>query len=415
MPVDFLGAVFFDGVEAIPYYEQIKQYGPWLLALGLTKRYFMGASNTWERKLHGRVAIVTGGTSGVGAVVAHDLAQKGAQVILLVRRMDEWTANYIDGLRAATGNELIYAEEADLGDFYSVRKFATKWIDNAPPRPLHMVICCAGVASPPMLPRQATVDGLEQQLQVNYLGHYHLLTLLEPAIKAQPADRDVRIILATCVSNVMANFDVDDLEFSKRGYPASSPWRVFGAAKLELGMFAYEFQRQMNAYERPDKLPPNVHVCMVDPGLMRSPSFKRFASMGSLIGLLIYLILWPIWWLFLKSSSDGAQSFLYAAMSPDVEQRFDVSYISECRIRNKPPRKELADEALQKDLYEKTKALILDTEKKSVIRRKTEDAQNGAQSQASKDAKPSTGPADTPPGNSTANGKNDKKTRRRKA
>jgi NAD(P)-dependent dehydrogenase (short-subunit alcohol dehydrogenase family) len=374
MPVNFIGAVFFEGTKVIPYYEQIKRYGPYVVGVGLMKRYFMGTSNTWERQLHGRVVLITGGTSGVGACIAQELAQKGAQIILLVKRLDEWVAAYVEQLRELTNNELIYAEEADLGDFYSIRKFATRWIDNTPPRPLHMIVCCAAVALPPRLPRHATADGLEQHLQVNYLGHYHLLTLLEPAIKAQPADRDVRIILATCVSSVMADFDITDLEFSKRGYPLSAPWKSFGASKLELGMFAYEFQRQMNAYERPDKLPNNVHLCLVDPGLMRSPSFKRFVSFGSLFGLLIYLILWPIWWLFLKSSAGGAESFLYAAMAPDIEQATDVSYISDCRIRQEPPRKEYSNEALQRELFKASGELILETEKKTVVRRKQAEA-----------------------------------------
>lgn len=281
---------------------------------------------------------------------------------------------------------MIYAEECNLSDFYSIRKFATTWLDNSPPRRLDSIICCAGVALPPSLPRVACPNGIEQHIQINYLSHYHLLTLLSPAFRAQPPDRDVRIILTACVSSVMADFDANDLEFSKRGYPSYRPWLVLGASKLALTMFGYEFQKRLNTYERPDKAPSNIYVAVVDPGMMRSPSFKRFMSFGAIWGLLLYLLLWPIWWLFLKTSIDGSQSILYAAMCPDVTDSKEVSYISECRIRNKPPRKELDDQELQKDLYDFTEKIVLDVEKKKVAevkRREQKDKdQKGAEKRA---------------------------------
>ncbi|ANB11451.1 hypothetical protein AWJ20_4262 [Sugiyamaella lignohabitans] len=377
MPLNFLGSVITEGTGVIPYYDQIKRYGPPLLVTGLLKRYFAGATNTWERDLHGRVVIITGGTSGLGAAVARDLAERGAQLILLVKTtQDEWLVNFINDLRDLTGNHLIYAEEADLADFYSVRKFATKWINNSPPRRLDMVICCAGVALPPSSSRAATQDGVELHLQTNYMGHYHLLNILSPALRAQPPDRDVRVILTSCISSVMADFDIGDLEFSRRGYPSYRPWRVFGSSKLALTLFGYEFQRRLNEYERPDKAPNNVHVSIVDPGMMRSPSFKRFVSMGSLIGLLIYVLLWPIWWFFLKTSIDGSQSILFAAMSPEVKDTLEATYISECRVRQAPPRKEITSPELQKDLFEVTDKIVQETEKSSVIARKRMESKN---------------------------------------
>jgi NAD(P)-dependent dehydrogenase (short-subunit alcohol dehydrogenase family) len=399
MPLNFLGTVITEGTQSVPYYESIKRYGPYVLTLAALKRYFSGTNNNWERDLHGRVVIITGGTSGVGACVAREVAQRGAQVVLLVRKTaDEWLVNYINDLRDETGNHLIYAEEANLGDLYSIRKFVTNWLNNTPPRRLDMVICCAGAAIPPSVPRAATQDGVEYHLQINYLAHYHLLTLLSPALRAQPPDRDVRIILTSCVSNVMADFDMEDLEFSKRGYPLYRPWRVIGASKLALCMFGYELQRRLMAYERPDKCPQNVHVAIVDPGMMRSPSFKRFASMGTLLGLFVYLLLWPIWWLFLKTSVGGAQSLLFAAMSPEIrDQEADASYVSECRIRSRPPRKELSDVELQQKFYDLTEKTVVDIEKKSVIARKRTKGHTNEASRADSETPPEISKTDSEP------------------
>lgn len=393
MPVNFLGSLAFEGTKSVPYWDQIVKYGPWVLTTGLVKRYFSGATNTWERGMHGRVVIVTGGTSGLGAAVVRHLARSGAQIILLVRKIDEWTTEYVDQLREESGNALIYVEKADLADFMSVRKFATKWLDNSPPRRLDMIICCAATALPPTVPRQASEDGLEAHLQVNYLGHYHLLTLLSPSIRAQPPDRDVRIILTSCVSAVMGSIDVTDLEYTKRGYPRMSPYRIMGSSKLALTMFGYEFHKRTIAYERPDKAPNNIHLAIVDPGMMRSPSFKRFFSMGSILGLIIYVLLWPLWWLFLKTSNDGAQSILYAAMAPAVVEgegpEFATKYISDCTIRSKPPRKELEDAELQKSLFDVSGKIIEKAELESVKRAKL----------AEKDTKPSSGKPTTKPAN----------------
>ena len=134
MPVNFLTSVVFDG-PVIPYWKQIKEYGPIvgpiLLTLGGLKYYSHGATNTWDRDMHGKVFMITGGTSGIGAEIVYELGKRGAQLILLTRRTnDQWIAEYIEDLRDKTNNGLIYAEECDLNSLYSIRKFATKWLDN---------------------------------------------------------------------------------------------------------------------------------------------------------------------------------------------------------------------------------------------------------------------------------------------
>lgn len=326
----------------------------------------------------------------MGAEVAKELAKRGAQLILLVKdTSNSWLTEYVNDLRNATKNQLIYVEEANLESLYSVRKFATKWLDNSPPRRLDMIICCAGLSLPPFLPRSSTkYDGVETQFEVNYLAHYHLLTLLEPALKVQSADRDVRIVLTTCVSSVMGDLDIKDQEFKERPYPSSKPWRVFGAAKLQLALFGYEFQKRLNTYVRPDNQEaPKVSTIIVDPGLVRTPSFHRFISFGSLFGLLLYLLFWPFWWFILKTPWNGAQTILYAVMSPEFEGLQQVTYSSECRIRQSPPNlKVFKDEDFQKELFDKTAELIKDVEKRGVMERKREEvAEKVAETRASKE------------------------------
>lgn len=408
MPIEFLGTVLLEGTERIPYWEEIKRYAPPLIVGILLKLYFGGSSNTWERKLHGKVYIVTGGTSGVGAALVRELAGRGAQLVLLSSQMGEdtdnsaktWLTEYVEDLRAATGNELIYVEECDLSSLYSVRKFATRWLDNTPARRLDGVLCLAGESLPMQKLRTNSVDGVEIHMAVNYLGHFQLLTLLEPALRVQPPDRDVRVLVSSCMSENVGELQTTDLLWEERSYPASRPWKVFGTSKLLLHLFAKELQRRLETYDRPDKQPCGVRVNVVNPGLVRSPGLRRFVSMGSVWGLLAYLLLYPLFWVFLKSCEQGMQSYLFAVNSPNVFSAKGGAYIKECSVVGQGSRRELSDELLQRKVFEQTQHTIAALEKASALERNRgkkakakAGAKAGAKPDAKSDAKSKTNPA----------------------
>lgn len=377
MPLDYLGAVFFQQTHEIPYLEQIKLTLPPLVLAILLKLYTNGSTNTWERKLHGKVYIVTGGTSGIGAALVREMASRGAQLVLLTSQIGEdsensgklWMTDYINDLREVTGNEMIYAEYCDLSSLYSIRKFATRWLDNKPARRLDGVICLAGETLPIGKLRTNSIDGVEIQMAVNYLSHYHLLTLLAPALNVQPPDRDVRVILSSCLSQNMGDIEVQDLLWEERNYPVNKPWKVFGTSKLLLNMFSKEFQRQLTSYQRPDNQPCGVRVNIINPGIVRSPGTRRFLTMGSIFGLFLYILLYPIFWLFLKSSEQGMQSYLFGINSPVPYNGKGGHYIKECSILENEGRHELYDEGLQKKVFEITKDKIEHLERASALER----------------------------------------------
>lgn len=377
MPIDIVSTAVFDGPQAIPGWSYLVKYGPALAAAGAVKFYFAGSSNTFKRELHGRVYIITGGTSGLGAALAYELALKGAQLILLSRSTDDaWTVEFIEDLRDRTNNFMIYAEPCDLSLLHSVRLFATKWLDNQPPRRLDGVICCAADCVPRGRDRQVSVDGVENQIAVNYLAHYHLLTLLKPSLQVQPPDRDVRVILTTCTSQAAAKVDPKDVLWESRRYPANAPWQVFGTSKLLLGMFGRLFQRVLNEYERKDKAPCNIKVSVVNPGIMRSPSTRRFISMGTIWGLLFYILLYPLWYIFFKDAVQGSQSLLFALYAPVLAAKDGGNFIQECKILTKL-RPELNDIELQDEVFKETAARIEKLEKLSAIERKKQEKKLG--------------------------------------
>ncbi|KAK6544682.1 hypothetical protein TWF694_001368 [Orbilia ellipsospora] len=372
MPVEFLNQVVSHGVASVPYLPQILRFLPWAALIYGLRWFFAGQTNKVDRVMHGKVVMVTGGTSGLGAAIVDDLASKGAQIILLVRSThDSWLVDHISDLRSRHSNTLIYAEECDLSSLHSIRLFCTKWLDNAPPRRLDAIVLAAGIMSPPFAARELTKDGVECHWGVNYLANYHFLTLMTPALKVQPPDRDVRILVATCAAYMVGDLDLNDVEFLERGYPARRPWLVYGAAKIALMAFIVELQRQLDAYKRPDNMPVNVKCYSVDPGIMRSPGSRRWLSLGSVLGLLVYVITWPLWWIVLKSTDEGAQGFFAGLYDPEYARMKGGQFIRECRVSElrKP---EIEDEILGQQLCEVSKAQVEALEKTAAAARARE-------------------------------------------
>lgn len=307
------------------------------------------------------------------------LAERGAQIVLLVRQplSDPFLVDYIEDVRTQTNNELITAEHVDLESLHSIRQFATKWVDNAPPRRLDMIILCANTMTPPGGKPTISEDGLETTWGLNYLANFHLLSILSPALRAQPPDRDVRIIFGTCAAYMGGKLpDLDPKTSASKSKTSTgkadfAPSAVYAASKLAVMTFAVAFQKHLTSYARPDKKPMNARVLIVDPGWTRTPGMRRFLTFGSLWGLALYLVTWPLWWLVLKSGDQGAQTFLYAAMEAQYGRGEGGYFLKECRRVNWT-KKEIDDEVIQKKLWENSEKTIEVLEKESAKRRAAE-------------------------------------------
>ncbi|RJE20350.1 hypothetical protein PHISCL_07314 [Aspergillus sclerotialis] len=375
MPIPIITQGITEGLSSIPYSYTVLKIAPWILLLVALKYYFGGARNSSERLMHSKV--VMGGTSGIGASVVYELAVRGAQIILLTKQhpSDIFLVEYIDDLRKSTGNQLIYAEQVDLSSLYSIRTFATKWIDNAPPRRLDMLILCGNTAVPSRGHREQTSDGLDEEWQVNYLANFHLLSILSPALRAQPAHRDVRVVFMSCPSYIGAKFDLKLTEIDHTAAPSEGAKirrTKAGTGKIQKPPTKQaKLPKHLNAYKRPDGQPPCTRVITVDPGLCRTPGTRRWLTGGTLWGLLLYLLTWPIWWLVLKSPQQGAQSVLYAVMEARFGRGEGGWFIKECREVD-VARTEIKDEGIGKSLWEFSQAQIETREKEGAVKRALE-------------------------------------------
>ncbi|KAI1434445.1 short chain dehydrogenase/ reductase [Xylaria sp. CBS 124048] len=373
MPLPFLYDTVVNGAPAwVPIWAR----DPWnickvvavIVLLWSIKFYSNGAKNRANRSMHGRVVMITGGTSGIGAAVTRELALRGAQIVLLTRLppSNPFLADQIGALRQETNNQMIYAEEVDLASLHSIRKFATKWIDNAPPRRLDTIILCANTLMPPGHKRVETEEGIEEMWMVNYLANFHLLGILSPALRAQPVDRDVRIIMPTCSSYIGSPSLGDAL--SKKKW---SPRAAYARSKLAMMVFGQAFQKHLDAYKRPDQMPINARVIFVDPGFARTPGMRRWLTRGSILGLFLYVFGYFLPWLFLKNAEMGAQSILHAVMETDLGRGEGGKLIKEC-IEVDFARTEVKNEEVAKQLWETSDKLIEKTEKEQAVLRTLE-------------------------------------------
>ena len=179
-------------------------------------------------------AVVTGANSGLGVVVAQELARAGAEVILACRDADRGAAAAA-GISGRVPGALVGARRLDLADLGSVREFAGELASES--RPLDLLVNNAGVMAPP---RRLSVDGFELQLATNHLGHFALTGLLIDRLLAAPAGR---VVSVSSVLHKSGRIDFDDLQGSER----YGRWRAYSQSKLANLVFAFELDRRARA------------------------------------------------------------------------------------------------------------------------------------------------------------------------
>jgi NAD(P)-dependent dehydrogenase (short-subunit alcohol dehydrogenase family) len=183
--------------------------------------------------LSGRLAVVTGATSGLGWETARVLAAHGAHVVLTGRNPAR-TAEAVRRVRAAVATASVEPGDLDLADLSSVRAFAAK----VGGEPLDLLVNNAGVMALPT--REQTADGFERQVGTNHLGHFALTGLLLPALLARPA---ARVVTLSSIVHWIGVLSIADLN-SERRY---DPWQAYARSKLANLLFVRELDRRARA------------------------------------------------------------------------------------------------------------------------------------------------------------------------
>ncbi len=181
----------------------------------------------------GRVAIVTGSSSGIGYETARVLANKQASVVIAVRNLDKGNKALAKILQQNKDAD-VKVMELDLANLASVKNFAENFQKNY--LRLDLLINNAGVMIPPY---SKTTDGFELQFGTNHLGHFALTgQLLQFLIGTEGS----RIVNLSSSGHIMGKIDFDDLNWEKRSY---AKWKAYGDSKLANLYFTYELDRKL--------------------------------------------------------------------------------------------------------------------------------------------------------------------------
>ncbi|MHB8128377.1 MAG: SDR family oxidoreductase [Mobilitalea sp.] len=233
-----------------------------------------------------RVAIVTGGNSGMGKATVAALADQGYTVIMLCRNKKRGEEALQDLLKNKKRD--IRMMQCDLGCLEDIRRFTEEF--KGVYSNLQVLVNNAGVVS---LDRRVTSDGLEEQFGVNHIGHFLLTIRLIDIMK-----RGSRIVVVASGAHKIGKIHFDDYNLEK-GF---SVIKAYSQSKLANILFARELADRIRS--------KGITVNCCHPGAVAtSMGVDRATGFGkSITGLLKPIFLTP---------EEGARTAIYLATCPE--------------------------------------------------------------------------------------------------
>ncbi|VBB06927.1 short-chain dehydrogenase/reductase sdr [Lucifera butyrica] len=205
--------------------------------------------------LSGKLAVVTGGYTGIGLYTTKALTSAGARVIVLARDLARARRN----LRGINNIEIEYF---DLLKPDTIDAVADKVLKTG--RPVHYLINSAGIINTPLTRDKR---GYEYQFATNHLGHFQLTARLYPALKMA---NGARVIEVASRGHRFGSVLFDDVHFNRTEY---NGMRAYAQSKSATALFAVK----LDELAKKDK----VRAFAVHPGPI--PTSDLFAE--SLVGI----------------------------------------------------------------------------------------------------------------------------------
>ena len=275
--------------------------------------------------MNGKTIVITGGTSGIGAVVAEALAKMGARIVLIARDQARADATHAR-LRSIAPGVAHSVYLADLTRLAEMKRVAEQIAGQEPV--IDILINNAGAL---FAARQLTEDGLERTFALNHMAYFVVTAGLRERLLASGA---ARIINTASAAHQGATLDLDDLQ-SAKGF---GPRKAYGRSKLCNILFTRELSRRLRG--------TGVTANCLHPGFVAT----RFGDQsGGLLSRLVWLAKF-----FAISPADGAETLVYLASSPAVAET-NGQYFYKCRAT--APSLAAQDDRVAQSLWQRSAAL----------------------------------------------------------
>jgi NAD(P)-dependent dehydrogenase (short-subunit alcohol dehydrogenase family) len=273
--------------------------------------------------MEGKTIVITGASAGVGAAAARQLADLGAEVVVVGRSPEKTAA-----VAAEIGVEPLVADFARLDD---VRRLAAQLLERCPK--IDVLANNAGGIFPK---RVVTEDGHELTFQVNHLAPFLLTALLRERLEATP---ESRIVTTSSFGNNAGRVDLDDLDWERRRW--INGLSAYTTTKLENVLFTRELARRLEG--------TGVTAVCFHPGNVASDFGRR----GFVNGL-VYRS--PLKRIVLITPEQGGANLTALCVRPDIAA-FHGAYFDQMKPNGRTHRA-ADDPALAAALWNRSAALV---------------------------------------------------------
>lgn len=195
--------------------------------------------------LQGQVVVMTGAAGGLGSVTTRYLLQANAKVIMLERDVEKMDA-VSRQLREEFPNAEIETMYIDLNQIKSINEAAAQLVD----RRIDYLILNAGVYDVPLV---KTELGYNNVFNINFIGQYHLIRKLMPALQRTKG----KVIPVSSISMTYGKFNENDVDYSNE--PKST--KIYGNSKRVFTLALSEMFKDRD----------DVRLAIVHPGVTLTP------------------------------------------------------------------------------------------------------------------------------------------------
>jgi len=258
------------------------------------------------RDLTGKVAVVTGGHSGIGLETTRILSSAGATIVVGARDL-------VKAREGVSQIKNVEVYELDLAEPASVDEFAKKCRESF--HQCDILVNNAGIMATPLLRNS---QGYELQFATNHLGHFRLTA----GLWAELARSKARVVTLSSLGHRFSGIIFDDPNFLHHPY---EKWIAYGQSKTANSLFSVHLDKVGREL--------GVRAFAVHPGRIISTSLSRFMSDEERAQALSSAPTGDPRFVpsFVKSIAQGAATTIWAATSPQINGMGGV-YCADCDI-----------------------------------------------------------------------------------